>query len=185
MEGGKSRRGFFSQSLGRLKDDYWGTHNGSGEQGEVFHPVSVDGGQSVATTFEHGTTRQLGVSHIIRLLYLRAETGRLSDPHLFPVDGIVGDLEVGLRPGLLVVEPVAEQDDLDGVGQERYGKGLRSTVINGSSNKGGKCRVSRAKNESWKAMTPDAHGGNDEDREVSVEQTGSEAEGGSGVGHCS
>jgi len=30
----------------------------------------------------------------------------------------------------------------------------------------------------------DAHGGNGEDREVSVEQTGSEAEGGSGVGHC-
>ena len=46
--------------------------------------------------------------------------------HLASVDAIVGDLEVGGRPGLFVVEPVSEHDDLYGVGQECHDKGLQS-----------------------------------------------------------
>ena len=46
--------------------------------------------------------------------------------HLASVDAVVGDLEVGGRPGLFVVEPVSEHDDLYGVGQECHDKGLQS-----------------------------------------------------------
>jgi hypothetical protein len=129
---------------------------------------------------EHGTTRQLGVSQTIPL----CSNQKRDDSHLFPVDGIVGDLEVGLRPRLLVVEPVAEQDDLDGVRQERYGKGLPD--FNQTKKRGTNVSLYlwTWKDESSGRRLGDAHGGDGEDREVSVEQTGSEAEGGSGVGHC-
>ena len=53
--------------------------------------------------------------------------------HLASVDAIVGDLEVGGRPGLFVVEPVSEHDDLYGVGQERHDKGLNRVEMYGSS----------------------------------------------------
>ena len=53
--------------------------------------------------------------------------------HLASVDAIVGDLEVGGRPGLFVVEPVSEHDDLYDVGQERHDKGLNRVEMYGSS----------------------------------------------------
>lgn len=69
------------------------------------------------------------------------------------------------------------------MGQERYGKALPD--FNQTKKKGTNVSLYlwTWKDESSRRRLGDAHGGDGEDREVSVEQTGSEAEGGSGVGH--